>query len=92
MSDLVALAILAALQVADIRTTRAVLARGGVEKNPVVAWLMERFGPLWWAPKLAVAALGAGLIVLSGATWALWPLNAVYVAIVLWNMRAAGER
>ena len=42
------------LQVADVLTTRQVLAAGGWEANPAVAWAMTNFGPWWPVPKLAL--------------------------------------
>lgn len=45
-------------QIADILTTNAVLARGGYEKNPVVAALMSIFASWWpyWKACLAILA------------------------------------
>ena len=46
-----------ALQVADVLTTQHVLAAGGFEANPLVAWTMAHCGVWWPLAKLAPMAL-----------------------------------
>jgi len=46
-----------ALQVADVLTTQHVLAAGGFEANPLVAWTMDHCGAWWPLVKLAPMAL-----------------------------------
>lgn len=81
---------LALLQAADVWTTRRVLAAGGREANPAMAWAMARLGRWWWAPKV-VLVLGA-----AGAAALLWPDAAtlglvlacgIYVFVVGHNLR-----
>jgi len=43
---LVLMVVLVALQMADIVTTRAVLDKGGFERNPIAKWLMDRIGEI----------------------------------------------
>ena len=83
----VALIILGLLQVCDVLSTIRVLEAGGYEQNPVVANLMDRFGRLWWLPKIVLAAGAAALIWWSGTEWLLWVLNAIYAAVVVNNLR-----
>ena len=47
------------LQVADVLTTQHVLAAGGFEANPLVAWAIEHRGAWWPLIKLAPMALVA---------------------------------
>lgn len=44
-------------QVADVLTTRALLARGGTEMNPIGNWLLNKSAPLTYLGKI----LGFGL-------------------------------
>lgn len=48
-----------ALQIADVVTTKRVLASGGWEGNPLALWAMASFGSYWPVPKLALMALCA---------------------------------
>lgn len=50
------------LGILDIISTNLVLAVGGVELNPIVAWSMEQLESWWHMPKLIVH-LVAGLLV-----------------------------
>ena len=47
----------AALQIADIVTTKSVLAQGGWEANPLQLWSMAQFGDYWPVPKLIMMAI-----------------------------------
>jgi Domain of unknown function (DUF5658) len=57
--------ILIAAQVADVVTTRAVLASSprAVEANPFMAAAQAQLGQAWWLPKLAVAGMLVVLLV-----------------------------
>lgn len=48
---------LALAQVGDVFTTNAVLAHGGGEANPIMAWAQSSLGGGWVVPKLAATAL-----------------------------------
>jgi hypothetical protein len=50
------------LGILDVISTNLVIAAGGVELNPIVAWIMERFDSWWHMPKLFVHIV-AGLLV-----------------------------
>lgn len=66
----------AALQVADVWTTHAVLAAGGWEGNPAMAWLIG-WAPDWWEiPKLAIMAGCAAFMTR-------WPVRWIAGAVVL---------
>ena len=90
-----ALIVAALLQLADVWSTNRALSGGGRELNPIIAWMMERLGPAWWVPKIALAAFFFGVLAWTyydgwhQALWAVWGLNAVYVLIVANNVRAA---
>lgn len=88
-----------ALQVPDIVSTNAILARGGREMNPIIRACM-RLGRWWWVPKLAVAVAASWFIAASGsgpeslagtgateAVICLAVLNALYVLVVASNLR-----
>ena len=54
-TKLALVAILGVAQVADLLTTNAFLARGGIEANPVMAYAQHAMGAGWAIPKLAIA-------------------------------------
>jgi hypothetical protein len=87
-----ALAVIA-LQVADLTTTLGAFRRGGHEANPLVAWAMRRLGtlPALVLVKLAGAALALWLWAM-GAMWELWGLAALYLWVVIHNMRVGRRR
>ncbi len=83
--------LLVMLQVVDVISTRIVLARGGVERNPVVLWLMECLGPKWWIPKVALVIMaGAACWQTQGAVGlvGLVVLVALYCWVAVQNLRA----
>ncbi len=51
------LAAFGALQIADVTTTKRVLANGGWEGNPIVVWAMTHLGAYWPVAKLALMAV-----------------------------------
>lgn len=74
-------------QIADVWTTKRVLDNGGTELNPVVAWIMERFGGEWVLLKLA-ASIGIGALLWGyGETLALGIFTAIVWAVAFWNWR-----
>ena len=50
------------LGIVDVISTNMVLAKGGVELNPIVAWIMEQLDQWWHMPKLAIH-VAAGFLV-----------------------------
>lgn len=52
------LVVLLALQGADVWTTNSIIAKGGVELNPVEAWCINKLGKAWWLPKVAGVTAG----------------------------------
>lgn len=72
------------LQVADVFTTRQVLAAGGWEANPVVSWTMTAFGPWWAVPKLALM-LACVLVMTRWRTRYVAPAVALIAVVVLNN-------
>ena len=48
------LALLSALQIADVLTTNAGLRAGAWEGNPLMAWAQAALGPDWWLVKVAL--------------------------------------
>ncbi|TMV09830.1 hypothetical protein FGK63_01810 [Ruegeria sediminis] len=88
LNAVLALGVCAVLQIADVVTTRRILARGGRELNPIVAYLMDLVGdPGWIFAKLMFAVIAAAVIVDRDAIWLLWLLNVVMAAVVLHNVR-----
>ena len=82
------IAILAALQVADIYTTRRILLAGGKEMNPTVRWLIGRFGimPALLMSKAAVLALAAAFVI--PFPWLLGGLCVFYAGIIWYNVKS----
>ena len=54
-------AMIVLLGVLDVISTNLVIAAGGQELNPVVAWFMDQLNHWWHVPKLALHVL-AGLL------------------------------
>jgi hypothetical protein len=84
----VGIAILAALNMLDLITTRRMIDSGkGFERNPVMAWLFKMLPKqLWWLPKLAFIPAVLGLWFIG------WPygtigvcLCCVYYAAIVYN-------
>ncbi|MFC2969352.1 DUF5658 family protein [Acidimangrovimonas pyrenivorans] len=90
--DFLALAVIA-LQIGDMTSTLGALRRGGREVNPLLAWLMRRIGvvPALIAAKGLGTALAVWLWLLGGET-ELWLLAALYLWVVLHNMRVGRRR
>lgn len=79
----------AALQVADVWTTRGVLSRGGRELNPLMSRLFARLG--FWPSVLL--AKGAALVLVwlcrdEMEGWEFAVVNLVYLAVVANNLLA----
>ncbi len=75
------------LQVADVITTRKALARGGREANPIVAWLMRRFGERWVVVKCGGGLIAGVILMGTGAVFILWLVCAFYLLVILNNIR-----
>ncbi|WP_294539678.1 DUF5658 family protein [uncultured Rhodoblastus sp.] len=84
MTKLILLLTFVVLQVADVFTTRQVLAAGGWEANPVAAWAMTTFGPWWAVPKLALM-LACVLVMTRWRTRYVAPAVALIAVVVLNN-------
>lgn len=82
------------LNLADVLLTKAILARGGVEGNPLMRGMMAGFAaPI--GTKLVFSALAGVLLVMCPASSKLADRAAatvagIYVAIVLWNVALLG--
>lgn len=72
MSWIYLLPLAALVQMADVASTVIGLRRGLVERNPLIAAVMQVAGPWGW-PALKLAGAGA-------AYWLLWRSDAVWVA------------
>ena len=77
------LILLAILMTADSVLTYFVLQRGGRELNPIVKWLMNKFGQV---PALAGSkAIVFLLFVAAYPHWLLWVACAFYAGVTAWN-------
>ena len=82
------------LNVADVISTKAVLARGGIEGNPVMSDLMTGFAaPL--GLKMMVAGVVGLLLMMCPpesrfAERAVTTVVGIYTAVVVWNMAILG--
>lgn len=81
------LAVLAALQVADVWTTNRALSNGAREGNPLIAWLMGYLGPNWWLGKAALAALFLVPLAVVGPQIATWVSLAILIPAYGWVVR-----
>ncbi|MFP8968558.1 DUF5658 family protein [Pokkaliibacter sp. CJK22405] len=89
---IVLLGLLLLLQLLDVYTTRRILSAGGVERNPVIAWLMLRTGKAWpyWKclPTLLLIALClAGVLHGELAVLIAMILCGLYALVVAHNWR-----
>jgi hypothetical protein len=88
---LVGIAILAALNIVDLTTTRRMIESGkGFERNPVMAWLFKILPKqFWWLSKLPFipAVLGLWLIGWPYGTLAVWLCCVFYAAVAYNNYR-----
>lgn len=82
------LILLAALQAADIYTTRRILLAGGREMNPAVRWLIGRFGlmPALIVSKAAVMVVAVAFLL--PYPWLLGVLCVFYAGIVAYNWKS----
>lgn len=93
--DMVLIAVMV-LQALDAWTTLRVLRKGGFERNPVVGWLMGRFGQV--AGLMAAKAVAVGCAVVAyryGGPYALHMLvimGAIYAVVVVNNFRVGGGK
>lgn len=78
------LLILAILMAADSVLTYHVLNKGGKELNPLVQFLIDRFGaiPALAGSKVAVFAL----FVFAYPHWLVWAFCVFYAGVVAWNV------
>jgi O-antigen/teichoic acid export membrane protein len=86
----VLVALLAVLQLGDMLTTLRVLAQGGSEVNPVMAWLMRKLGrvgalALKVASIIATAAAIAAMLPATQAVGLLAALCGLYVWVIAHN-------
>lgn len=82
---MIALAIFAALQAADIALTALVLRNGGRELNPIMHWFMDRLGMI---PGLAVPKLFAlAVVAWINIDWFTIAACVLYAAVVTWNLK-----
>lgn len=82
-----AIGTLAVLQVLDIASTILVLAKGGMELNPIALFFMATLGIV--PGLIALKAIVFGLILVGCSQVHLktiWILNYVYVFVVGWNL------
>jgi hypothetical protein len=68
------------LEAADVLSTYHMLARGGHEANPIVAWFMEVLGAAWPLCKIPE-------VILIGALWAFAPRP---IALICLTLMSAG--
>lgn len=87
-----AVLILAVLQAADVLTTRLVLARGGVEGNPLMAGLVSR--PLLALAAKMVCVAAAWCASRRAPSWralcGLWMVCGFYLSVVMANVFTMG--
>lgn len=74
-------------QIADIITTRKVLAQGGRELNPVIAFFMDKFGKNWWVAKMLIGIAAAAYLSWAGYLWGVAVLSGLTALVALNNWR-----
>lgn len=76
-------ALFAALQIADVVLTLRILARGGIELNPVMRWVFRRVGPVVGLATIKLALLVIVFVALPWLpVWLLVLLCAGYAFVV----------
>lgn len=86
---MIALAIFAALQVADVTLTTLILRRGGRELNPAMRWLMDKLGtvPGLALPKVVLIGVFCAVMNYPGADTAIAIASVLYAGVVAWNLK-----
>jgi hypothetical protein len=75
------------LQVADVVSTNYALAvPGNWEVNPLMKFAQAYLGPSWWIPKIAAAALAAGVVLHIRRQWPIACAVSYYVVVVSGNL------
>lgn len=75
---------LLALSWVDYRLTMKVLAQGGTEKNPVIAWCMRKFGRWWWVPKLLGVVVFCVAVLTLSNHWLVAPVMIGMLSLYVW--------
>lgn len=73
--------------IADIITTKRAISVGGVESNPVVKWLMDKFGSGWVVVKLLASLTAGGVLYYTGWLIPLMALTAFTFFIAYRNYK-----
>ena len=83
-----AISLFVVIQVLDVVSTYLVLKNGGVEANPILNWVLEKFGG-WVAilVKLALSGFAGYILFSTGYVIWLWGLNALVGFVVINNFR-----
>jgi hypothetical protein len=78
--------LLAAAQIADIITTNMFMAKGIKESNKLVRWCMDKFGSLWFWPKIALVIICTGWGYFASVYW--HPLGAAILLTIpaMWTL------
>lgn len=75
-------------QTADVVTTQFALTSGKAhEGNPIVAWIMNRFGLGWIVIKFVVACVAAYMLQANGYEWAIWIVSGLFFLLSINNIR-----
>jgi len=75
----------------DVVSTNKVLKHGGRELNPVMRWVMDKFGKAWAIPKFALAGAALGILLHFNFIWVVWVVAALYGGVALHNFRIANK-
>jgi hypothetical protein len=67
--------------IADVVTTKSALARGAVETNPVIRWMMSKFGGGWVVWKILFHFIVAVIYVLAATLW--WAVASIMAAVFI---------
>lgn len=88
MITLLSFVLLIGLQLLDVFTTKRILAAGGRELNPIVAFLMTRGGPNFWVvAKLLVAWTPVYVLWRSDNPLFFWVVCSVNVVMAIFVFR-----
>ena len=75
------------LQLADIYTTHRILKGGGVERNPLLCKLFDRFGVLPVLLVTKAVAVAAVIAALTDYPWVVGGLDVFYAVVIANNLR-----
>lgn len=86
--EIALVAALAVTQALDWFSTRRILAKGGIEENPVAKWFMDRMTTDGFLGIKAVAVTGIGYWIVGPYPWLVALLIVFYAGVLAYNWKS----